>query len=215
MKTKTTSRTSGRAKTLLHLAALSLLTVAVACGSDDDSNRADEGPIEDHAEVEIGSTAPGGGKLAGEFTFERAIALFFNECLGGSGETCEGGTAVYSAANPGLASLDADEPENGIYALEEGTTVSMQITAIDALLRMELDGATLDGAGQSAVLGTGDFHADVSTLLALPGGQDSGDQFDVSFRLSADAPQYEDSDELTLHFVPVADTGDDGHEHEE
>ena len=99
-------------RTWPSLAALLPFALTFACGPDGGGQG--ESPIEEHVEVKLGSDAAGGGKLTAEFDFDRAIALFFDECLGGSGDDCEGGTLLYSAANPGFSALESDEPGVGL-----------------------------------------------------------------------------------------------------
>src|SRR6185436_12206835 len=52
-----------------------------------------------------------------------------------------------------------------------------------------------------------EVHADVNSQLALPGGPPSG-EFEVSFVLRAADGAYEDSEEFTIVFVPLADEGE-------
>ena len=181
--------------------------------------RVEHGPIGDHVEVAIASTTDGGGQLAGHFEFdaERAVALFFSECLDGTGDDCEGGTVLYSAANPGFSLLERDEPGESLYTLEEGVSITLEITQIDEGLSVRFEDVTLDSAGDSVVLGEApEFHADALTQLLAPGGLPDH-QLTVSFVLKTSAPQYGESDELTVHFVAVAEEGgehgDDDDEH--
>jgi uncharacterized repeat protein (TIGR04052 family) len=173
-----------------------------------------EKTVVDHAEVLVGSTEQGGGQLSGAFGFEGPIALFFNECLEGEGPACDGGMILYSAVNPGLESLDEDNPDGSQFALAEGTPVRMELTAVEATLGVQLEGESANAAGESIALGEGDFHADVSTQLVLPGGKHQGEEFRLSFRLTTDNPQYAPSDEYTLRFVPLDEQGGRHDDHE-
>jgi hypothetical protein len=64
----------------------------------------DEGPDEpEETEILIGSTLDGGGELATRYDFDEPIPLYFDQCIGGSGDDCAGGVVVYSSSNPGFA----------------------------------------------------------------------------------------------------------------
>ena len=64
----------------------------------------DQAPDEpDETEVLIGSTADGGGALAARYDFDAPIPLYFDQCIGGSGDDCAGGVLIYSSPNPGFA----------------------------------------------------------------------------------------------------------------
>jgi uncharacterized repeat protein (TIGR04052 family) len=194
--------------------------------------RVEHGPIEDHVEVAIASNSEGGGQLLGRLNFdsERLIALFFNECLGGTGDDCEGGTVLYSAANPGLSPLEMDDAAESLYTLVDGVPVTLEITAISEGLSLRIEDVTLDSPGDSVLLGEApEFHIDALTQLIAPGGGLPTDELSFSFVLKTSDPQYTESDELTVHFIAVADAGghhgddddddhgdddEDDHEHE-
>jgi hypothetical protein len=57
----------------------------------------------DEAEVLIGSSRSGGGQLVARYAFADPIPLYFDQCLGGSGDDCSGGLALYRASDPGFA----------------------------------------------------------------------------------------------------------------
>lgn len=64
----------------------------------------DEAPEEpEETEIFLGSSLNGSGQIVAQFDFDTPIPLFFDQCLGGSGDDCAGGIAVYSATNPGFA----------------------------------------------------------------------------------------------------------------
>lgn len=203
-----------RKRLLLPFAPAALVIVAVlasACGDDGGKN---PDPLLEHAEFLLASTEEGGGRLTGQFEFDRPIGLFFNTCLGGTGEHCEGGTAVYSSVSPGFEPLEEDDAQQSLYTLADGTEITLEVTAIDEELSLRIEDTVLDDAGDSVVLGeTPEIHADVTSQLALPGGPPSG-EYEVSFRLHTTSETYDDSQEFTLSFVPLEAEGDD-HEHEE
>lgn len=85
-----------------------LTTTAAAYGPSDDYTATfalvGEGPDEpDETEILIGSTRMGGGALAAQYHFDEPIPLYFDQCVGGSGDDCTGGVVIYSASNPGFA----------------------------------------------------------------------------------------------------------------
>lgn len=64
----------------------------------------DERPDEpEETEIVIGSTRNGGGDLTVQYDFDEPIPLYFDQCLGGSGDDCAGGVVLYSSPNPGFA----------------------------------------------------------------------------------------------------------------
>jgi len=175
-----------------------------------------------HVEVAIGSSEDGGGQLIAEIEFAQPVPLFFNQCFGGSDEDCTGGQALFSDANPGFeghhdhdeeAATTAGAAEE-LFPLLEGAEVSLEIVAIDSGLSLRFGEVTLDGPGDSAVIGTGaEFHADGETLL-LVDDRHTEEVFSLTFRVTADG--YADSEDYQLQFV-ASNEGheDDGHEHDE
>lgn len=64
----------------------------------------DEGPDEpEETEIILGSTRMGGGDLTAQYDFDEPIPLYFDQCIGGSGDDCAGGVVIYSSPNPGFA----------------------------------------------------------------------------------------------------------------
>jgi hypothetical protein len=182
-----------------------------------------------HRELQIGSTDDGSGALDAEFEYDRPVSLFFDTCLGGSGEECTGGVRLYSAVNPGLVALGhshEDESEDdghgdegeepSLHPLVDGTAVSLEVIAVDEGLSLRIEGTTLDQAGQVVDLGEAPhFHSDSETFLSLNEGEDEHGDFQLSFRLTTGAPAYQPSDPLTVRFG-TEESGhaqDDEHEH--
>jgi hypothetical protein len=104
--------------------------------------------------------------------------------------------------------------------LTDQVPVTFEITAIDEGLSVRVGNVTLDSPGDSVVLGeTPDFHADALTQFIAAGGGLPTHDVSFSFVLKTSAGEYAESDELTVHFVAVADEGhghgddDDDHEH--
>ena len=254
----------------LAIATMLVATLVVGCGSDDD-DRSGPAPTPtatpgemgiEHRDFEIGSTEDGGGQLDADFDFDEPISLFFNQCVGGEGEECVGGTRIYSAVNPGFVAHGHDEghddeghddeghddeghddeghddeghdddghdddghdddghdddDEDVLAELVEGTEISIEVVAIDAGLSLVIDGETLNAAGQVADLGVSpDFHSDAQSLLGIADPEQLEHEFEMTFRLTTTAPEYEDSEELTIHFEALDGEHDDdeGHEHE-
>ena len=85
------------------------------------------------------------------------------------------------------------------------------MTALDAGLVMRLGDVTLDGVGDSVVLGTRppEFHADFETQLTLPGGGEPSGTFSASFKLTTTSGQYQSSEVVTIKFTPTE--GEGGH----
>jgi uncharacterized repeat protein (TIGR04052 family) len=181
----------------------------------------------EHGEIFVGSTQQGGGKLIADIQFPGALGLFLNECIDGEGEHCDGGTLLYSAVTPGVEPLAEEDPEASKFKLDEAASVSLEITNIEA----EIDGAAVsvqiedqiaDAVGEALQLGAGDFHADITTQLLIPGGDHHNlDELRLSFRLTTDSEAYEASDEFGVRFVALDEEGgghhddDDDHERDE
>jgi uncharacterized repeat protein (TIGR04052 family) len=170
---------------------------------------------DDHQEIVVGSSQENGGALVAhpEFDTGEPISAPFAECLGGTGDECDGGTRLFTTVNPGIEPLAASEPEESLYALAGGTPVTLQVTAIDAGLTLRLNGTTLDSGGDTVLLGAApDFHADLEAQLALPGGGEPSGTYGVTFKLTTTAAGYQESSPVTVSFTPTA--GDE-HHHED
>jgi hypothetical protein len=64
----------------------------------------EEAPEEpEETEILIGSRLQGNGQLAAEYDFATPVALYFDQCVGGTDDECAGGVRIYSATNPGFA----------------------------------------------------------------------------------------------------------------
>lgn len=177
--------------------------------------RVAEAAADDHREIFVASAQEDGGALVAHPAFDNAepIPASFAECLGGTGDECDGGTRLFTTVNPGIEPLAESEPGESLYALADGTPVTLQVTAIDAGLTLRLGDATLDGVGDSVLLGTSpDFHADLAAQLALPGGSEPSGTYAVTFTLTTSAAGYQGSGELTVAFTP---TEGSGHSHAE
>lgn len=178
-------RTSMRNIGTLMLAALILATLQ-------GSARA-HGP----AEVFIGSTADGGGALEGDYEFDNVVPVsFVTEILG---------TSLYTADEPSLDALATDDVPNSHYVLDDGTQISIEVTALEeGKTAMKVNGNVLDAVGESAVIATFSAadpaafhrHPEWQLLLELPAGvYGSGT---ISFKLTTTSPSYTESESYTL-----------------
>jgi hypothetical protein len=172
---------------------------AIGCG-DDGEGGAPGGNGDEHTEVTIGSSAVGGGMLVGEYDYADDVHLAFAACLGGTGDDCAGGIALYSAANPGFTTLEEDEPEESLFTLAADTPVTLEVTAIDEGLSVRFGEVTLDAPGETTLLGRAPFHADVEVQAAVAGGEIPAARWNLAFRLTTTVPAYAASSEYTLHF---------------
>lgn len=101
-------------------------------------------------DMEVGSTADGGGPLTVVYDFDSLIPVQYDAILSGLL-----GLSAYTATDPGFDVPPADEPDESLYVLDPGTTVTVEVTAIDpGTVVAVLNGQVLDSVGDTAVLGT-------------------------------------------------------------
>jgi uncharacterized repeat protein (TIGR04052 family) len=161
----------------------------------------------EHVEIKVATTADNGGALLAhpEFDLSQPIPLSFDECFGGTGDDCTGGTRLYSAVNPGIEPLDESEPDDNAFTPADGVPVTLEVTAIDTGLSVRFGDVVLDHVGSTVLLGTTpSFHADLETQLMLPGGTTPDGTFSVTFKLTTTSAQYQPSSEFTVRFTPTA-----------
>ena len=174
-----------------------------------------DGPS-DHKEVVIAASSAEAGSalvLHPEFETGEAIPLSLADCLGGTGDDCEGGTLLYTSVNPGLSAIGESEADESLYTLADATTVTLEVTAIAEGFSLRLGETVADGVGDTIELGTTpDFHADLEAQLALPGGGEVSGTYAVSFKVSGNG--YTESEPLTISFAPGGGGGG-GHGHGE
>lgn len=156
--------------------------------------------VHQHDEVVFGSSADGGGALVTEYDADHEH-LDFDACLGGEGDECIGGVAIFSGDSPGFERLDTSLPDQSFYALADGTTVSLQVVSIDEGLSLRKDGSTADAPGETLLLGTVPEldHTHVEYVVAVAGGTEGWEK-QVSFILTATGQAYTPSDPRTLSF---------------
>lgn len=144
---------------------------------------------EEHFDVLIAATAEGGGDLAADYDFAEPVPVFLSATLGG--------LELYSAADPGFAPLEADEPDEGFHVVADGVDVSLEITALDPGVRVKFGSVTLDEVGDSVVLGTTpELHTHGEWQVVVPEGTTTG-EFSLAFRLISDSPDYGPSEPVT------------------
>lgn len=168
--------------------------LVAACGSD--SN--DLVPPSGHGHIEIGSTAPESGALAMELPFTTVEVT----------ESAEVGSfTLWSSTDPAIATIEEDEPGEGLYQIADGVPVSLELTALDDGVRFTYGGVTLDQPGAAVVLGVAPFHDHGQWEVVLPQGVHEG-EFDISFRFTS--PPFAPSEAATFTLVPTE--GEPGHD---
>jgi hypothetical protein len=174
-----------------------------------------------HEHIYIGSTEPGGGALLGDFDFEHKVATAsFTECLGGSGDQCVGGVAIYTATAPAFALITPSREEPGKHVLADDTPISLELTAIDSAVRVRVAERFMSQPGESDLIGITPFHSHGEFQVAVPGpsehhhardhdGEEENEHH-VSFRFTSSAPALAPSESYTLRIV----TSDEEHGHD-
>ena len=186
--------------TLVTALLLSLSLALAACG--------DPEPVEEdlsHIDLKIGSSEPGGGALVMDYDFSLPFEVFESTAIGGF--------TLWSGSDPGFVQLDFDEPGEGIYALPEGVTVSLEVTALEDGTQFQFAGATLNEVGESVPLGTTPYiHAHGEWQVILPDGVEDG-EYTLSFRFVTD-DGYDPSETETAVMTPIMGSHDDHDDHD-
>lgn len=190
------------------LAAFSIATfgLGTAAFAEDDDH---EG--HGHGDIELGSTALGGGQLMGEYNFDSVLRTDFS--------TAVGPLAVYGSTTPGIGAAEDEAPE--LYELNVGTTVEFALIKIDEGLSIQIGATTLDEIGEAASLGTydgtpgeeGTLHAHPDYQIALNSGDSTLGGFgegDIDFVFDDPDGAYQASEIYTFHvtngyLAPVED----------
>jgi len=155
-----------------------------------------------HTENLFGSTEEGSGALTVDAAAEVHVA--FSACIGGTGDECIGGTAIYIATDPGFEQAEEDEPDEPLFVLADGVPVSLEVTAIDEGINLVFGSVTLNAVGESVLFGTTPgLHADLEWQLALPGGDTEGRS--VSLKLTTTSSLYTESEVFDVTLVPEHD----------
>jgi hypothetical protein len=158
-------------------------------------------PPHGHGEIVFGSGEDGGGSIATEYEAPDHLHAAFDTCLGGEGNHCEGGIAIYSTIDPGLEPLGEDEPDHSFWRLVDGTTVAVEIVAIDEGMSLKLGETAISEVGQSLELGTTPElgHTHIEYIIAVPGGTESFSR-NLSLRLIDVGETYGPSASIDLSF---------------
>ena len=211
---------NGRVRVALALAVAIASAGMQGCGDDDEKSggssatatptpTATPEPGPPHSIMRVGSTEPLGGML----TVDNQPTAFLvpNACLGGTGETCEGGVVVYGGSSPGFNNLNEENPAQPIYQLPDGVEVRIELTAAETDASVRISGVTLDAAGEEAVVNTTpELHNHPAWQFAAPGGSEIPEDRHLSFRLHADG--FESSEEISLTLRVFQ--GEDGGHHD-
>ncbi|HTN81626.1 MAG TPA: hypothetical protein VMK16_18280 [Acidimicrobiales bacterium] len=167
-------------------------------------------------DMAVSSTLAHGGALTIGYDFSTVVRANYDPVLT---SVLPPGMTGYSNDEPGFDALDTDFPGDGLFIIDPGTQVSVEITAIDdGTVGMVLNGTPLLHVGDSTVLGTQGgvdgihHHPSWQIYLMLPAGS-YGDAR-VSFRIkrTGGATAYADSSVFTLRvsnghlFPPEWDT---------
>lgn len=178
---------------------LGLALLAPACAPSPDNF-----PDDEHLDIAIASTNPGGGALVADYDFEKLIEVTQSASIGGF--------TLWSGTDPGIGMLDEDEPDRGLYVLDDGVTVSMELVASEGGARFKFGELTIEEPGDSLLLGTTpELHGHGEWQLVLPSETTSG-RYELSFKLTTTSPDYADSQTTTVTLVPASG---DGHEHDD
>ncbi|MDG2305499.1 MAG: hypothetical protein P8R42_12800 [Candidatus Binatia bacterium] len=177
-----------------------LMLALAACGSPTPvASTADDG----HVDLIIGATEPGGGALVMDYDFGLPFEVFESTSISGF--------TLWSGTGPGFAQAETDEPDEGVYALADGVTVSLEVTALEAGTQFRFGDVTVNEVGERVALGTvPDLHGHGEWQVTLPEGVETGD-YPFSFRFVADSA-YDASEPETAFLTPVEGSHDDDHD---
>lgn len=183
-------------------AAIATLTLLVASGCGPGNPPPGYGE-EDHFDILIGSTEDGSGQLVLDFPDNSEVPLVFSQCIGGDGEDCLGGIALYGAEDPGFQGLTIAEPDEPLYPLPDGTLLQLTLVSRDEGASLFVEGESLDQPGDSvAVPSPPELHFHGAWQVAVPGGTPVGSGFKIVLQLIATTPGFSHSQELTLVLKP-------------
>jgi hypothetical protein len=131
-------------------------------------------------EMLIGSTADGGGALALAYDFSQPIVL--------TKQFSTGGVTLYSSTGLSFAALPADRPGDGLFVLNQGTTVRClirELTPVGSGLSLRFNSTTIHDPGEIATIGMApDLQVPVDWRLAVLDDEPVLDEYRVTIRLS-------------------------------
>ena len=157
-----------------------------------------------HIDLVIGASEIDGGELVADYDFDLPLEVFETATIGGF--------TLWSGTDPGFAQSEFDDPNDGFFALADGVTVSIEVTALEAGMQFRFGDVTVNEVGESVVLGTvPELHGHGEWQVALPEGVTTG-QYPFSFRFIADST-YAPSRSETALLTPVEGEGHDDHDH--
>jgi cysteine-rich repeat protein len=138
-------------------------------------------------DIEIRSTVAGGGALATDHDFGEPVPVFES--------VCAGGICLYSSTDPGF--VTPASPAAGLFPLDAGTTVSLEVLAMDDAVSIKVGAVVLNEVGESAELGTAlSLHRHPSWQLQLPEGEVG--EYTAAFKLTTPSSKYADSVQFTV-----------------
>jgi hypothetical protein len=175
------------------LATLAALTGACSDGSDIVIGPDPPG----HAHIEVGTSEPGAGTITMKLPGD-TVEVF---------ESAEVGSfTLWSSTAPAIFSLEEDEPDEGLYAFPEGVPLSLELTALDAGVRVQYGETILEEPGDSVLIDNTPFHTHWEWQLVLPQGTHDG-EYGLSFRITTTTPPFLDSEVATVALTPTEGSG--------
>jgi hypothetical protein len=100
----------------------------------------------DHSDLGIGSDTNGGGSLVVDYPFAETSVIRVTD---------SGFPGLFTAADPGFIPVE-DEPGEGVYSVDLGTEVGLEITDIDESVSLLMGATPLTAIGDVAIIGTHD-----------------------------------------------------------
>lgn len=160
--------------------ALLSILLASACARD-------LAQAQDDVDIQVRSSAGGGGTLVAQFDFASKVPVFQSVCIGGQ--------CLFSATDPGFRT--PADIGGGAFPLSPGTAIGLEIVALHSGASVKIGNAVLSAPRQSAPLGAAlSLHLHPSWQVTVPQGT-TGD-FPVTFRLTSTAAAYAASQQYTL-----------------
>jgi hypothetical protein len=102
-------------------------------------------------DLAVASTVAHGGNLTLAFDFDTVVRTNFDPDLTA---LLPPGESAYSNDEPGFDALDADVPAESLFVVDDGTEITVEITAIDeGKVQLFLNATTLAHVGDSVVVG--------------------------------------------------------------
>ena len=152
-------------------------------------------PAEEGPELKFGSTGPGSGSLSLASDDDRTVKVFATDIPG-----------VFIGTDPGFPTIEANDPQQPLYTLNEGTQVSLLVKAIDDGVTVMFGDMALDRVGESVVLGNAPLHADGSWQVSFPTAVPPTNR-SVTLQLTTTSGAYKSSAPFTLTLVPTEEEG--------